>query len=202
MTDLENLIYTKNHIYLSLVFNLFVMKFVKIILIAVLALVGLLLIAAGLTPRTYTVSVSQNISVPAQQVMDYVRFLNNQKNYSVWVMEDPTLEPTITGEDGKVGATQYWNSENDNVGEGYQTITALTDTRMDVDLRFVRPWEGEAKAATLYEAITPNETLVTSEFYGDDPFPGNLMGYWIGRPMLAKAQQQNLANLKAILETP
>jgi hypothetical protein len=176
------------------------MKTLKILVTIVLALVGLFLIAAFLTPRTYTVSVSQNISVPAQDVYDYVRLLNNQKHYSVWVMEDPELEPEITGEDGQVGATQYWNSDNENVGEGYQTITALTNSRMDVDLRFIRPWKGEAKAATLYEAITPNETLVTSEFYGNDPFPSNLMGYWIGRPMLAKAQKQNLANLKALLE--
>jgi hypothetical protein len=176
------------------------MKTLKLLVTIVLVLVGLFLIAAFLTPRTYTVSVSQNMRVPAEEVYDYVRLLNNQKHYSVWVMEDPELEPEITGEDGQVGATQYWNSDNENVGEGYQTITALTNSRMDVDLRFIRPWKGEAKAATLYEAITPNETLVTSEFYGNDPFPGNLMGYWIGRPMIAKAQRQNLANLKALLE--
>lgn len=176
------------------------MKIVKIIGIVLLTLVGLFLLAAALTPRTYTVSVSENMSVSTEEVKNYVRYLHNQKNYSVWVMEDPDMEPEISGQDGEVGATQYWNSENENVGEGYQTITALNDNRMDVDLRFVRPWEGEAKAATLYESITPRETLVTSEFYGNDPFPGNLMGYWIGRPMIAKAQQQNLANLKAILE--
>jgi hypothetical protein len=176
------------------------MKTLKLLVTIVLVLVGLFLIAAFLTPRTYTVSVSQNMRVPAEEVYDYVRLLNNQKHYSVWVMEDPELEPEITGEDGQVGASQYWNSDNENVGEGYQTITALTNSRMDVDLRFIRPWKGEAKAATLYEAITPNETLVTSEFYGNDPFPGNLMGYWIGRPMIAKAQRQNLANLKALLE--
>lgn len=177
-----------------------IMKILKktALILAVLLLV--LLVVAWFTPRTYTVSVSQNISVSQMEVYDYVRFLNNQKNYSVWVMEDPALEPEITGEDGTVGATQYWNSENDNVGEGYQTITQLTASRMDVDLRFVRPWKGEAKAATLFEAMTPNETLVTSEFYGNDPFPGNLMGYWVGRIMLAKAQKENLANLKNLLE--
>lgn len=176
------------------------MKILKTIFTGLAILLGLLLVLAAFTPRTYTVSVSENMSVSSGEVKDYVRFLSNQKNYSVWVMEDPEMEPEISGQDGELGATQYWNSENENVGEGYQTITALTDNRMDVDLRFVRPWEGEAKAATLFEAITPNETLVTSEFYGNDPFPGNLMGYWIGRPMLAKAQKQNLANLKAILE--
>lgn len=176
------------------------MKILKKIGLGLLIVLALLLVLAIFTPRTYTVSVSQNISAPQSEVYDYVRFLNNQKNYSVWVMEDPALVPVITGEDGTVGATQYWNSDNENVGEGYQTITQLSDSRMDVDLRFVRPWEGEAKAATLFEAITPNETMVTSEFYGNDPFPGNVMSYWVGRVMLAKAQKENLANLKQILE--
>ncbi|MFN3530133.1 MAG: SRPBCC family protein [Bacteroidia bacterium] len=176
------------------------MKILKIVGIALISLVALFLIAAALTPKTYTVSVAETIEAPAAVVKDYVRILDNQKHYSIWVMEDPDLSPLITGEDGTVGAQQYWNSDNKNVGEGYQTITGLTDSRMDVDLKFIRPWEGEAKAATLYEAITPNQTLVTSEFYGNDPYPGNLMGYWLGRSMIAKAQQENLANLKRILE--
>ena len=176
------------------------MKIVKTVGYSLLGLIALLLIAAALTPRTYTVSVSETINVPTSAVKDYVRILDHQKNYSVWVMEDPNLVPEITGTDGEVGASQYWNSENDNVGEGRQTITAITDSRMDVDLEFMRPFKGTAKAATLYEAITPNQSLVTSEFYGNDPYPMNLMGYWFGRGMLADAQKRNLANLKGILE--
>lgn len=176
------------------------MKIVKIIGFSLLGLIALLLIAAALTPRTYTVSVSETIDVPTSAVKDYVRILNNQKNYSVWVMADPKMVPEITGTDGEVGASQYWNSPINDVGEGRQTITSITDNRIDMDLEFMRPFKGTAKAATLYEAITPNQTLVTSEFYGNDPYPINLMAYWYGRGMLADAQKQNLANLKGILE--
>lgn len=176
------------------------MKIVKIVGFSLLGLIVLLLIAAALTPRTYTVSVSETIDVPTSAVKDYVRILNNQKNYSVWVMADPNMVPEITGTDGEVGASQYWNSPVKDVGEGRQTITAITDNRIDMDLEFMRPFKGTAKAATLFEAITPNQTLVTSEFYGNDPYPINLMAYWFGRGMLADAQKRNLANLKGILE--
>lgn len=115
------------------------MKILKIVLIVLLCIIALPLIVALFIPKTYTVSVTQTINKPQNVVFDYVKLLDNQKNYSIWVMEDPNLNPEIIGTDGTVGATQKWNSKLENVGEGEQKITALTNERMDVDLHlFVR----------------------------------------------------------------
>jgi hypothetical protein len=88
----------------------------------------------------------------------------------------------------------------DNVGEGEQEITALTADRMDVDLRFIRPFAGTAKAANIFESISENQTQITNEFYSNTPYPFNLMFYLFGKKMMVEAQTQNLKNIKQNLE--
>lgn len=176
------------------------MKTLKIIGIVVLVIIALPFIIAIFIPRTYTVSVSETINQPYQVVYDYVRILENQKNYSIWVMQDPNLNPEIIGTDGTVGAIQRWNSTMEDVGEGEQEITILTPERMEVELRFKRPFESKARAANLFASISGNATRVTSEFYSDSDYPMNLPAYIFGRKMMREAQTKNLQNLKQILE--
>lgn len=177
-----------------------ILKIFKWIGITILTVIVLLLIVALFIPKTYTVSVSQVINKPRQEVYDYVRMLDNQQHYSVWVMADPNLHPEITGTDGTVGAIQHWNSKDDNVGEGEQEITTLSIDKMEVDLRFKRPFEGNAKAAYMFHETSPTQTELVSEFYSNSPYPFNLMSYVFGRKMIREAQQQNLINIKTILE--
>lgn len=176
------------------------MKILKRISIAVLILIAIPFIVALFIPRTYTVSVSETINKPKQVVFDYVRMLDNQKKYSVWVMADPDLKPVITGIDGTVGAIQKWNSKIKDVGEGEQEITALTPDRIDLDLRFKRPFKGNSKAADIFKSVSENQTLLTVEFYSKESYPMNLPSYIFGRNMVKKDQIKNLQNLKRILE--
>jgi hypothetical protein len=174
------------------------MKILKRIVIVVLVIIALLLIIALFLPRTTTVRVSETIHQPRQVVFDYVRMLDNQRNYSVWVMEDPDLVPEITGIDGTVGATQHWDSEK--VGAGEQEITALSPDRMDVALHFIKPFEGKAKAAYIFTPVSETQTTVTSEFYSETPYPLNLVSYFFSTKMIEDAQTRTLQNLKRILE--
>jgi hypothetical protein len=176
------------------------MKILKYVGFALLIIIALPFIVALFIPKSYTVSVSETINKPQQAVYNYVRMLDNQKNYSIWVMQDPSLNPEIIGTDGTVGAIQKWNSKLDDVGEGEQEITSLSPERMDVDLRFKRPFKGTAKAANIFTAISENQTLVTSEFYSNDRYPFNLPSYLFGRKMMRESQVKNLENLKHILE--
>ncbi len=176
------------------------MKILKNIGLAIVLFLAALLAVALFIPRTYTVSVSETINQPRQKVFDYVRMLNNQTQYSVWVMADPNLNPVITGIDGTVGAIQKWNSKIDDVGEGEQEITALTPERMDLEIRFKRPFAGTSKAANIFKSVSENQTLLTSEFYSNDSYPLNLPSYIFARKMIEKAQVKNLKNIKRILE--
>jgi hypothetical protein len=176
------------------------MRILKITGIVILLIIAVLLLAAVFIPKSYTVSVSVNINQPRQVVYDYVRILENQKEYSIWVMADPDLKPEYIGTDGTVGAIQKWDSQIDDVGAGEQEITSLSPDRMDVDLRFIRPFKGIAKAASLFTALTDSTSKLTSEFYSNDSYPLNLPSYIFGRKMMKEAQTANLENIKRILE--
>lgn len=173
------------------------MKILKKILIGIAAFIVLLLIIAIFIPTTYTVSVSTTIDRPQQEVYDYVKLIKNQEYYSVWVTQDTNIVMTYTGTDGTVGFVAAWVSKEMGVGE--QQITKLDGERVDVDLRFKEPMEGENKAATIVKAAGANQSTVTSEFYGYNPYPTNIMCF-VGKMFIKDAQTQNMANLKAILE--
>jgi hypothetical protein len=176
------------------------MKILKVIGLGIVGLIVLLLLVALIIPNDYTVSVSTTIKKPKQVVFDYVKLIKNQENYSIWVMQDPNVNMDYKGTDGTVGFKASWDSKDDNVGAGSQQITTVSKERIDVDLHFVRPMKGEAKAGTLLDSISSNETKVTSEFYGHSNYPMNLMNF-VGEKFIIDAQTQNLANLKKILES-
>ncbi|HEU4790321.1 MAG TPA: SRPBCC family protein [Flavobacterium sp.] len=175
------------------------MKILKFIGLGIVSLIVLLLIIALFIPNDYTVSVSTTINKPKQVVFDYIKLIKNQENYSIWVMQDPNVNMDYQGMDGTVGFKASWDSKDDNVGEGSQQITAVSEDRIDVDLHFERPMKGEAKASNLLESISENETKVTSEFYGHSSYPMNLMNF-MGEKFITDAETKNLANLKKILE--
>lgn len=176
------------------------MKIVKIILLSLVGLIALALLVALFVPKKFTVTYTQTINVPQQAVYDYVRILGNQTQYNIWVMADTNLNPEITGTDGTVGAISKWNSSMDEVGEGEQEITLLTPDRLELDLRFKRPFKGHAKAAYSFKALSATTTEITSEFYSEANYPINLPSYVFGKPMLQKAITQNVTNIKNILE--
>ncbi len=176
------------------------MKFLKKILIGIICLIALPFIVALFIPRTYTVSVTEVINKPQQEVYDFVKILDNQKKYSIWFMKDPNMSPSIEGKDGTIGAIQKWNSNNEEVGEGEQEITSLTPDRMDVELRFKRPFAGQAHAANIIRSLSANKTQLTTEFYSNESYPMNLPSYVFGKNMIAEAQKKNLLNLKRLLE--
>ncbi len=173
------------------------MKILKKILIVLFVLIALLLIIALFVPKTYTVSVSETINAPKQVVFDYVKLVKNQEKYSEWVLADSIKKPKYTGVDGTVGFVSAWDSEI--TGSGEQEITKISPDRIDVDLRFKKPMEGNQKAATILEAISENQTKITADFYGNDPYPFNLLSF-IGKNIIKDTETKNLKNLKVILE--
>lgn len=177
------------------------MRILKRILVIILIIIMLPFVVALFVPKKTTVSVTEIINCPRDTVYNYVRMLAHQTEYSVWVMADRNLKPVIKGTDGEVGAIQSWNSTMKEVGEGEQQITSLTHDRMDMDLRFKRPFENTARAAYLFYKITETQSQLTAEFYSNDKWPMNLISYFIGRKMIREAQETNLKNIKRILET-
>lgn len=174
------------------------MKIIKKIFFFLIGLVALLLIIALFIPNDYTVTHTIKINKPQKEVYDYVKTLKNQEQWSSWVLTDPNIKLTYTGTDGTVGATQTWKG-NEDVGEGTQTITKLDGERIDIDLHFVKPFEGDSKAASIIKAVDANSCTHTEEFYGTEAYPKNLMSL-LAKKFIGDAFEKNGENLKKALE--
>ena len=177
------------------------MKILKILLYLILGLVVIFLIAAAIMPKSYTVTVSETINQPKAVVYDYVKLFANQKAYSEWTKPDPNLNPTITGVDGTVGSKSYWKSSNSDVGEGSQTITAMTDDQINLDLELITPMEGHGKVVNKFESKDSTSTILTVSTNFDAPFPMNVPSILFGKPMIERTEKQIMLNIKQILES-
>jgi hypothetical protein len=172
----------------------------QIILLSFSALIAIVLIAAFFMKKDYSISASTVINRPRNDVFNYVKILKNQENYSKWVMADPNSKLNYIGEDGTIGFISQWESELKNVGIGEQEIMYINENdSYQVEIRFKKPFEGVSQAITTTEAISDNQTKVTTTFLTSTPFPMNVMVPFISK-MLKKDMDGNMSRLKANLE--
>ena len=176
----------------------------KKILLVVFLLLAIPLVTALFVKQDYQVETQVVIQQPTQLVFDYIRFLGNQDNFSVWAAMDPNMQKSSRGVDGTVGFVSGWRSDNPDVGAGEQEIKAIVDgERIDFELRFAEPFSAVSPAYMTTQAISPTQTKVSWGFAGHMPYPMNLMLLVMDvEGIIAADLQQGLDNLKLILETP
>ncbi|HYG20498.1 MAG TPA: SRPBCC family protein [Ohtaekwangia sp.] len=171
-----------------------------IVILAIIgALVALILIAALFVKKAYLVQRNIIVHKPASEVFNYVKFLKNQDHYSKWVMADPGMKKEFKGTDGTVGFVYGWNSTDKGVGEGEQEIKGIRDGEMDVEVRFVRPFENVGITKMIVEPVSDGKAQVTWGMKGSSKYPLNLMNPVMDK-ILGKDLEISLNNLKTILE--
>lgn len=178
------------------------MKILKRIGIFLLIIIAIPLITALFIDGNYQVERKIQIAKSNKEVFDYIKFLKNQGEYSVWQRMDPKMKKTYTGTDGSVGFVSAWKSKNEDVGVGEQEIVKILEgKRIDFKLRFKEPFEAEDDAYMTTEAMGENKTLVKWGFKGAMPYPMNFMLLFMDmEEMLGKDLQGGLDNLKKVLE--
>jgi hypothetical protein len=178
------------------------MKALKIIGLSIVGIVALVLIVALFINGKYEVEREVNINKSKQEVYDYVKYLKNQDNFSVWAKADPAMKKEFTGEDATVGCMASWDSENPDVGKGEQKIIKIAEgERIDYELHFIEPFESTDFAFLTTTAVNDSVTSVKWGFHGEMKYPMNLMMLFMDmEAMLAPDLQNGLNNLKGILE--
>jgi len=178
------------------------MKIIKIFVLIIVALASIVLVVAAISPNDYALKKDIVISKNNSEVFEYIKYIKNQENYSVWAKMDPAMKKEYKGTDGTVGFTSSWDSENKKVGKGEQEILKIADgERIDMELRFYEPFTATDTAYMITESVSEKETKVTWGFVGHMSFPMNIllltmdMEKELGVPL-----QQGLENLKTILE--
>jgi hypothetical protein len=68
------------------------MKILKGILIIIAIIIAIPLIVALFVKKDYSVERRITISKPNQVVFDYIKYVKNQDNYSVWNKRDPVMK--------------------------------------------------------------------------------------------------------------
>lgn len=174
------------------------MKILKRILFIILGIVVLLLITALFVNKDYTVERAVVINKPKQEVFDYVKLLENQRNYNIWVMSDPDVRIDQKGADGTVGFVSSW--EGEKAGKGEQQIRNLVEgKRIDIDLHFIKPMESDATAWMTTSSVSENATELKWGMQGHSPYPLNFMNLFVPK-ILGDDMDESLSNLKKILE--
>lgn len=162
-------------------------------------IVALLLIVAGFTEKDYIISRDILIHQNRDNVFDYIRHLKNQDNYSKWVMMDPAMAKKFSGTDGSPGFVYAWEG-NSQTGKGEQEIKSIDQNeRIDIELRFERPFKGIASVNMITQPAPENSTQVIWTMSGRNPYPLNLMHMLI-KGTFVKDMDASLVNLKRILE--
>lgn len=178
------------------------MKFLKKLSVLLLSLVCVVLLIALFVRDDFKVKRSVEIQVPSEAVYEYLRFLKNQEEYGPWQKMDPTMQHTLKGDDGEVGAISSWNSKNEDVGVGEQEIIKLEEgKRIDLELRFKEPYKSTAAAYFTTESKSENMTMVTWSISGKSSWPWNIMYLIVDMDQeLGPNLDKGLKNLKKILE--
>ena len=177
-------------------------KTLKILLFVVVVIIAVPLLIALFAKKDYSVEKEIIVNQPSELVFDYIRFLKNQDNFSVWMDMDTNVRQEFRGTDGTVGFVSAWESDDKNVGAGEQEIIAIQEgERIDYELRFIEPFSSTSQAYMTTESIAHDQTLVKWGFVGRMNFPMNLMLVVMNfEDMIGDDLQQGLNNLKEILE--
>lgn len=163
--------------------------------IIVLFLLAGLIVSKDLTAKKEIV-----INKPKAEVFNYIKYLKNQQNYGKWATLDPNMKNEFRGTDGAPGFVNAWEG-NKKVGKGEQEIKAVSDGRLDTELRFEKPFKSVAQVTMTAEATGDNATKVTWGFTSKMNYPMNVMKLFMNmNEMIGKDFSIGLTNLKTVLE--
>lgn len=114
-------------------------------------------------PKT-RVEKSITINASAEKVKSIITDFNHWEAWSPWLITEPDAKVTVSA-DSKM---QEW--EGKRVGSGIMKITAESESEINYDLEFLKPWKSKAKTDFLIRAESENSTVLTWTMDGSLPF--------------------------------
>lgn len=174
------------------------MSIIITIILVLLGIVALFFLVAFFVKKDYAIKRDIVINKPSAAVFEYIRHLKNQDYYSKWVMTDPNLKKEFRGTDGTLGFVYAWEG-NKQAGKGEQEIVGIEGQRVDIELRFEKPFEAVGYTFLASETIAEQQAKVTWSMRGTSKYPMNFANLFI-IGLLEKDLEVSLLNLKNILE--
>jgi hypothetical protein len=171
-----------------------------IVVYIIVGIIVLFLLAGLVVSKDMAATKDIVINRPKAEVFNYIKYLKNQQNYSKWATLDPNMKNEFRGTDGAPGFVNAWEG-NKKVGKGEQEILAVSDGRLETELRFEKPFRSIAQASMTAEAVGDNATKVTWGFKSKMNYPMNVMKLFMNmNEMVGRDFTIGLNNLKAVME--
>jgi hypothetical protein len=149
--------------------------------------------------RPFTITRSATVAANPQVIHGLVDDFHEWAKWSPWEDLDPALERSYSGPERGVGARYAWKG-NRKAGEGSMEITGLAPDAVDIELRFLQPWQA-TNQVRLSLSSTPTGTDVTWTMHGEHVgFMGLVSRVMPLDKMLGKDFEKGLARLKAVAE--
>lgn len=181
------------------------MKFIKGLLITLVALLVVWVILALFSPSETHVERNIEIDAPAETVWSNISVFKNWESWSPWKEKDPTIDNTYSGNDGEVGSRMSWTSDSSGVGY-MEILEVIPNEKLVAKLAFTEPWESSSED-TFILSETDGKTTVTWSDHINIPFFARPMMMFMGinSEMLDASMgpdfEKGLENIKSLSET-
>lgn len=173
----------------------------KIIAIAVGAIIAGVLIYAATRPDSFRIERSATIKAPREKIFALVNEFKFWTAWSPWEKIDPALKRSYAGPASGKGASYAWEGNKD-VGSGRMEITeSATPSKIVIRLDFLKPFEAHNTAEFTF-VRQGDATTVTWAMHGPSPYLSKLIGLVFNMDRVVGGMfEQGLANLKKSSET-
>lgn len=174
------------------------MKALKILLIAIVALIALLCVGGMLLSSKFTVTRTTTINAAPDKIYALIADPRGWKAWSAWNQRDPAMAIEYSGPASGAGAVWAWKSKSQ--GDGRMTVTsAEPGKRLGYELYF--PDFGTTSTGDFRLDANGGGTQVTWSMDGD--MGSNPIYRWMGlfmNKMVGPDFDTGLANLKTLAE--
>lgn len=172
----------------------------KIISLAVVAVVGGFLIYAATRPDSFRVERTATINAPPERIFPLINDFQRWGAWSPFEKKDPGMKRTMSGVPSGKGAVYEWDG-NKEIGQGrMEIVESVPPSRVTLTLDFTRPFEAHNVVDFTLEP-RGNSTQVTWAIHGPSPFISKVMGIVFNvDKMIGKDFEAGLAALKTVSE--
>jgi len=172
----------------------------KIILIAIPAVIVVFLIVVAFQPSDFRIVRSTSIAASPEAVFPQVNDFHKWEAWSPWAKLDPAMKQTYDGATAGRGAGYYWVG-NKKVGEGRMTIIESSPNQMiRIKLEFFKPF---AAVNTTEFTFTPqgNQTAIIWSMTGTNNFMAKAFCLFMNMDRMVGGDfEKGLARMKSVAE--